>query len=285
MNVKNIKTILIVFVFLFPACAPQLTVQHTFLTARGVLVPREEFAPIPKFDSTSTFRSAKSVKENSVVELGVWRKVYIEREKVIRQIFLADIKITNTSTTPYITPEELIIFDADKNALRLLRPDEYVYYIEGMTSEDALGQSTALSAYAARTQANQFYNTYTAQSYYGSTYGSDFGAFFSGFDSGMSTAASIHALSLARQAAEINEIIRTFRLCALRPILTLPDSSNVGRVWSLTGNLPIEIHIFAGGDHHIIKLNHNKPGLGGTLPGFRGILEDEEEVICNGRCQ
>ncbi|MEW5949855.1 MAG: hypothetical protein AB1711_10665 [Thermodesulfobacteriota bacterium] len=261
MKVENIKAILIVFVFLFPACAPRLTVQHAFLTEPGVQVSKEQkeqFAPIPEFASASTFASAKSVKENSTVELGMWRNAIIQEEKVIRQIFVADIKITNTSTTSYITPEELIIFDAGKNSLRLLRPDECVYYAEGMTSEDALGQSAALSAYAAHTQANQFYNTYTAHSYYGSTYGSGFGAFASGVSSGMSNYASGYALGLAIRAAKINEAIRTFQLCALRPMPTLPNSSNVGRVWSLTGNLPIEIHIFTGGDHHIIKLDHSQ---------------------------
>lgn len=60
------------------------------------------------------------------------------------------------------------------------------------------------------------------------------------------------------RAAQISRMVRECRLTSLKPATTLPQGSNIGRVWSLAEKLPIEIHIFTLGDHHIIKLDQTK---------------------------
>lgn len=153
------------------------------------------------------------------------------------------------------------MIDADKNSLRLLNPEEYVYYAEGMTSQEALSQSSAISIYASQLQKTQ---GYTGTMY---TYGTIYSNYYSGYSTyrayptqspGSSFAsgfASGYALGLAARAARISRDVREYQLTVLKPTSTLPQGSNVGRIWSLAGKLPIEIHVFTLGDHHIIKLD------------------------------
>jgi len=204
------------------------------------------------------FNSCKSVKENSIVEIGGWHIKFNEKKQAIR----FDVKIINNSNDTRITPDDIIIIDADKRSLRLLRSDEYVYYAEGMTSQEALCTASAMSIYASQLQPTQGYtgtmHTYAAihSNYYSgySTYRtyptqSPVSSFTGGFARG-------YALGLAIRASRIRRNVREYQLVALKPASTLPQCSNIGRVWSLAGKQPIELHIFTCGDHHIIKLDH-----------------------------
>jgi len=251
------KLIPAIFVFLLSACA---TTQHIFLIEPNKQVSEKQFF-ISHGEAKFNFDSARSIKENSIVEIGGWHIIFNKN----RQVFRFDIKITNNSNNTHITPEEIVIIDADKNSLRLLNPEEYVYYAEGMTSEEALSLSSAMSIYASQLQKTQGYTgtMYTYGTIYKNSYSgystyrayptqSPGSSFASGFASGI---ASGYALGLAARSARISRDVRECQLTVLKPTLTLPQGSNVGRIWSLDGKLPIEIHLFAVGEHHIIKLD------------------------------
>lgn len=236
----------------------------TFLLQYEKESEERKFIPSREF----SFDSARSVKENSIVEIGGWHIIYGKK----RQVFRFDIKITNTTQNTLLTPDDIIIVDADKKSSRILSSDEYVYYAEGMTSQEALSQSSVMSIYASQLQKTYGYSG-TMYSY-GTTYGNYYSGFstfraypiqdpYSSFASGF---AQGWALGAAIQAAQIDRMVRECRLIALKPASTLSQGSNVGRIWSLAGKLPIEIHIFTLGDHHIIKLdqiqersNHQQP--------------------------
>jgi hypothetical protein len=246
------KLITVIFVFLLSACA---TTHYVFLIEPNKQV-LEKPNFIPSGEAKFNFDSAKSIKENSIVEIGGWHIIFGKN----KQAFRFDIKITNNSYDIVKTPDDIIIIDADKNSLRILRPDEYVYYSEGMTSEEALSQSSAISIYASQLQKT---HGYSGTIY---TYGTIYNNYYSGFSTYsaypiQSPASSFasgfargFALGLAARAARISRDVRECQLTALKPILTLPHGRNIGRIWSLAGKLPIEIHIFTLGDHHIIKL-------------------------------
>lgn len=138
-----------IFIFLLSACA---TTQYVFLIEPDKQISEEQYF-IPSGEAKFNFSSASSIKENSIVEIGGWHIILGEN----KQVFRFDIKITNNSNDTLITPEEIIMVDADKNSLRLLNPEEYVYYAEGMTSQEALSQSSAISIYASQLQKTQGY--------------------------------------------------------------------------------------------------------------------------------
>ena len=247
------KLIPVIFVFLLSSCA---TTQHIFLIEPNKQISEKQ-SLIPSGEAKFNFDSARSIKENSIVEIGGWYIIFSKN----KQVFRFDVKITNNSNDTLITPEEIVIIDADKNSLRLLNPEEYVYYAEGMTSEEALSLSYAMSIYASQLQKTQGYtgtmytygtiyrNSYSGYSTYSAyptqSHGSSFaGGFVSGY-----------ALGLAARSARISRGVRECQLTVLKPTLTMPQGSNIGRIWSLAGKLPIEIHVFTLGEHHIIKLD------------------------------
>ena len=242
-----------IFILLLSACT---TTQYVYLIEPDKQIS-EEHNYIPSGEAKFNFRSARGMKENSIVEIGGWHIILGEH----KQVFRFDIKITNNSNDTLITPDEIIIIDADNISLRLLNPEEYVYYAEGMTSSEALSQSSAMSIYAAQLQKT---HGYTGTIY---TYGTTYSNYYSGYSTysayptqspGSSFAsgfASGYALGLAARAARINRDVRECQLTVLKPTSTLSQGSNVGRIWSLAGKLPIEIHVFTVGDHHIIKLD------------------------------
>lgn len=250
------KLMSVIFVFLLSACA---TTKHVFLTEpNSQLSKNQNF--IPDGELNFSLDSAKSIKENSNVEIGSWHIIYGKN----RQVFRFDIRITNTTQNILLTPDDIIIVDADKKSLRILSPDEFVYYAKGMTSQEALSQSSVMSIYASQLQKTYGYSG-TMYSY-GTTYGNYYSGFstfraypiqdpYSSFAGGF---AQGYALGAAIQAAQISRMVRECRLTALKPASTLPQCSNIGRVWSLAGKLPIEIHIFTLGDHHIIKLDQTQ---------------------------
>lgn len=121
-----------------------------------------------------------------------------------------------------------------------------------------------MSIYASQLQRTQGYTgtMYTYGTIYGNYYSgystysahpiqSPASSFASGFAQGWALGAALHAASIDRN-------VREYQLTALKPTFTLPQGSNIGRVWSLAGKLPIEIHIFTLGDHHIIKLDQTQ---------------------------
>jgi len=240
--------------FLISACTQT---QRIFL-----IKPNMQVLEKPHFVDSGVdefnFNSCKSAKKNSIVEIGGWHIKFNEK----RQAFRFDIRIINNCNDTLITPDDIIIIDADKKSLRLLRPDEYVYYTEGMTSQEALSKASAMSVYASQLQATQ---GYTGTIY---TYGTIYSSYYSGHSTyraypTQSPASSFttgfargYALGLAIRAARISRNVREYQLTALKPTSTLPQCSNIGRVWSLAGKQPIELHIFTCGDHHIIKLDH-----------------------------
>ncbi|MFZ6017710.1 MAG: hypothetical protein ACOYU0_08985 [Nitrospirota bacterium] len=149
-------------------------------------------------------------------------------------------------------------------SLKLFRPDEVVYYIEGMTSQEALNQSSAMSIYASQLQKTHGYTgtMYTYGTIYSNYYSgystysayptqSPVSSFASGFAEGM-------ALGLTARAVRINQAVRQAQIQALKPIMIVPGVSNVGKLFSLSGKLPIEMHVFTLGDHHIIKLDQTQ---------------------------
>lgn len=253
------KLIPVIFVFLLSACA---TTQHIFLIEPNKQISENQNF-IPSGESSFNFDSAKSTKENSIVEIGGWYVIFSKNRQVLR----FDIKITNTTENTTVTPDDIIIIDADKKSLRILGPDEYVYYTEGMTSQEALSRSFAMSIYASQLQRTQ---GYTGTMY---TYGTIYSNYYSGFStysaypiqspvsSFASGFAQGFALGQAIRAAEISREVRRCNLTALKPASTLPQGSNIGRVWSLAGKLPIEIHIFTLREHHIIKLDQIQKGI------------------------
>lgn len=109
---ENEKVMPVIFVFfLLTACA---TTQRVFLTEPNKQISEKQNF-IPSGEAKFNFNSAKSIKENSIVEIGGW---HIKLRKN-RQAFRFDIKIINNSNETLITPEEIIVIDADKKPLRL----------------------------------------------------------------------------------------------------------------------------------------------------------------------
>lgn len=207
------------------------------------------------------FDSARSVEENSIVELGC-----IIREKGENKTLILDIRIINKGGKAYITPEDLVLIDADRKTLRLLKPEEYVYFVWGETSEEALMKASALSIYAGHIQSTQ---PYTGQAYtYGNIYGSSrtgytysgyttynaqpnpYNSFASGFASGA-------ALGKVIRASKIRSDIRRNNLLSLSQIMTVPLTSNEGRIWCLSGRTPVTLIIFTCDDVHTIILKES----------------------------
>jgi len=98
MTAKSILGVLLVSVSLLGACAHQPKAYREFLG-----------------------RPMSSVGENSCIELVAHRTKIVKGKKILRQIFVIDLKITNTSSKPYVTPEDVIILDANKNSLTEIR--------------------------------------------------------------------------------------------------------------------------------------------------------------------
>lgn len=246
-----LKWILVVIMFSLTACT---STKHTFLVDPDLPISkRQQILESWKAD----YESAESIKENSSVGVGAWFSEYSKK----RRVLTFAIKITNNSSKPIVTPDDLIIIDGENNSLKLLTPDDYVYYLEGETSEEAISQSTAMSIYASQLQQNQ--GVHGTMYSYGTTYGNNYSGFStfsaqpvqsppSSFASGF---ASGYAMGSAIKAARISREVREAIILALKPSTTLPNTNNIGRVWSLAGKVPVELHIFVGGDHHIIKLD------------------------------
>ncbi len=100
---RKLKTIILLLPLLF-GCA---TTQYVFLTE-----PNRQISAEPDFPKGEKFNfsSAKSVKENSTVEIGAWHITVKGKE-----IFRFDVKILNTSSDSKITPDDIIIVYANKN--------------------------------------------------------------------------------------------------------------------------------------------------------------------------
>src|SRR3990170_2917415 len=103
-----------IFIFLLSACA---STQYVFLIEPDKQISEEQNF-IPSGEAKFNFSSGRSIKENSIVEIGGWHIILGENKQVLR----FDIKITNNSTDTLITPEEIIMIDPEKNSLRLLNP-------------------------------------------------------------------------------------------------------------------------------------------------------------------
>ena len=243
----GLRVTILVALVLLTSCA-----TATFLAEPG----RKVLPPATCADKYC-FGSAESIKDNSSVEIGGWLLTSKKGKKVLK----LDIRITNKSEEEAVTPDDIILIDASGRSLRILNPEEFVYYYHGLTSADALVTSAAMSLYAAQLQkatgyTGTMYSYSTIYGNYVSTFGtytfypvySPASAFASGFAQGL-------ALACTLKAARINRDLKESHLLALRPALTLPDRSNVGRIWSLPGELPIEVHVFVLGDHHVIVLD------------------------------
>lgn len=239
------------------------SVNYVYLHDIHKSQPYQDQHDLSKFEKGNLrlFDSARSVEENSVVELGC-----IIREKGENKTLILDIRIINKGEKPYTTPDDILLIDADKKTLRLLKPEEYVYYVWGETSEEALMKASALSVYAGHIQSTQ---PYTGQAYtYGNIYGSSrtgysysgyttysaqpnpYSSFAGGFASGA-------AFGLAIRGAKIRSDIRKNNLLFLSQLFTLPEASNEGRIWFLSGKLPITLIILACDDVHTITLKEN----------------------------
>lgn len=209
---------------------------------------------------SNNYVSGISKKENSIVEVEAWL-VNTGSKQHIRY----DFKITNNDNQAYVTPANIIILDADKQLIRLLSPEEFVYYKEGMTSEEALIESNAMAKYAEQMQANQ--PTYGMMQYKSSLYGQFYNNSLTGYQSGYGTYktykqpsvaggfASGYALGRAMKAKRINRSIRESNLISLRQQLTVPSATNKGRTWSLSATQPIQIIVITSGDKHTITLD------------------------------
>ena len=246
--------LLIILVFIC-ACTP----QYIHLSDTKAQTPFTE-PPQGKY----SFSSASSIKENSMVQVGAWEVENINGKKIYR----FDFKITNKGNETYETPDGIVVLDANENLLRLLNPEEMVYYFQGQTSEEALMKSISLSSMAKSFEPAQAYTgtfNYYKQSY-GNTYmrtHTGYGSFstyqdpYSAFSKGFSNGLSMGAASVAMQGAIIKHQEREAFLFALKPLLTPYGSSNIGNIWSLTGQMPIKLIVLTCGDVHKIELDVN----------------------------
>ena len=90
-----------IFILLLSACT---TTQYVYLIEPDKQIS-EEHNYIPSGEAKFNFRSARSMKENSIVEIGGWHIILGEH----KQVFRFDIKITNNSNNYFVWCYECII--------------------------------------------------------------------------------------------------------------------------------------------------------------------------------
>jgi len=95
--------------------------------------------------------------------------------------------------------------------------------------------------------------TFLGNTYTGYTHPPGYGlnALSQGINQGVNNYAR---LALAARAARLRQAVLNEQLLSLKPAKTLPSSINKGRIFCMVGTLPIEVHIFTCGDHHIVKV-------------------------------
>jgi hypothetical protein len=215
------------------------------------------------------FNSARSEKEGSIVEVGAWLVDWGNRK-----YFRYDIKVTNKTNDTIMSPDNIEVFDGKNVALRILSPEDAVYLAHGKTSMSALASSSAFQSAAAMqnyanpspvrayTYGNIYQTTPTSYTYSGTTNYQQQPNYAASMMSGM-------ALGMALEAAQIQQDIAVNRDFGLWPTKLRPGSANVGRVYSLAGELPAELIISVAGEEHRIVLGKNsntKGDRGGSQP-------------------
>jgi len=209
-------------------------------------------------DDIFYFNSAISKLEGSLVKVGAW-VFNFENRTYIRY----DIMIKNNTDSTIESPGSIEIYDSDNMSVRLLSPDEAVYYAHGITSQSALASSNALQA-AATWQA--YSNPSPINGYsYGNLYQTTPGNYSYGGSSYYyqepNYAASMMgamAVGMAMEASQIDYDLTMNRKHALYPTKLRPGISHQGTIYSLAAQLPLNLIISVAGEDHLIVLGMNK---------------------------
>lgn len=139
---------------------------------------------------------------------------------------------------PCRAPDNIIVLDSTGRTLPMLGPGQFAALVHGQTTEGALADSMA-------SQAGANYYVLQQQQMGSSSQGGFAGGMAAGVAQGMQAAAAGSA-AWARETAEKTE--REAR-DALQPQVILPNAYIGGRIWTVTGEPPYSVNVFACGEH------------------------------------
>lgn len=167
-----------------------------------------------------------------------------------RQAMQFDLRIRSTGLRDACqAPDDIIVIDATGRTLPLIPPQDFVALLHGETTSDALMRARAADmASGAQTYPQMIRGTvrqtapdtyaYTARS-------SPSGGFAGGLAASMQ---GLPAAIAAGQARQLEDQIQEQSARVLQPQRILPGAFIEGRVWSIAGEKPYAVNVFACGD-------------------------------------
>ena len=198
--------------------------------------------------------SGRSEQPHSTVLVGAW--VVMRQQPVL----MFDLVIKNPSEAAITAPDLLYAEDTNGVRLPLLSPSTAVAILYGQTQAGAYTSSAAMMG-AAGVYALANPSPSTTYSY-GTASPNMFGGYNYSGQSYTSTqpnyaasAMAIGGLAMAAVANEMGDASMKLELLTLKPQPVSPGATIVGKVLFLDADLPVTLHVFAGGDHHLMPFD------------------------------